>query len=293
MKSRALTALLALLILMGVASGASATKPKPAPKKKATDSLPLHLGSVGPRVVQLDELLAGKGGNVFKGIKGTYAFVPNDLFGPRTEAALYAYKYRLGYPMRFNVKGKAVAGPDLFDLLLGKQNRTIEMVALAQLRIQAVAAGSTVLAQQIKRLENSQLGASETNHSNCGPIIDRYFAYFHTPCGQPWCAIFQQWAFAVAGVAPPFADRSFYVPFIASWAEHYVSKAHPHGLLEAKARVGDLVAFLDDGGHIGFVVKVLASGYVTDEGNSSDRVSQVYHPWNSRLRVFIAISGVA
>lgn len=268
----------------------SATKPKPA--KKAPDALPLHLGSHGPRVVLLQKLLDGEKKTVFSGIKPTLHAKPNGLLGAKTELALFAFKYRLGYPDRFNHKGHSVAGADFFSLLAGKTNRTKEMVAWAQIRIQAVEAGSTVAAQQIKRIENSQLGASEQPaHSNCGPIVSLYFRAFGIGCGLPWCAVFQQWAFRTAGFQP-FANRSFYVQYIADWAEHYRSKAHPHGLLTAKAKVGALVAFLDDGGHIGYVVKVMASGYVTDEGNSSDRVNQVYHPWNARLRVFILIPGV-
>lgn len=258
----------------------------PAHAAKTNDKLPLHLGSHGPRVTELQQLLAGHDGNVFHGIKPLWKGKPNGLFGPKTEDTLYAYKFRLGYPDRFNRKGHAVAGADFFNLLHGKTKRTLEMVGWAALRLQAVEAGSTVLAQQIKRIENSQLGASETNGSNCGPLIDVYFRYFGIGCGLPWCEVFQQWAYASAGVKPPFANRSFLVSYTADWARQ-------HGYLNAKARVGSLVAFLDDGGHIGYIVKVLASGYVSDEGNSDNRVQQVYHPWDSRLRVFIDVPGVA
>lgn len=280
MKRLATLAAIAAIGLLGIASPTTA-KHVPPP-----DRLPLHLGSHGPKVAELQQLLAGHDRNVFHGIKPLYRGKPNGLFGPATEAALYAYKYRLGYPDRFNHKGHALAGADFFNLLHGKTKRTLEMVGWAQVRLQAVEAGSTVLAQQIKKVEISQLGADENLGPNCGTRIDAYFRYFGIGCGLPWCAIFAQWAFAQAGYKPPFANRSFFVIYIADWSKQ-------HGYLSAKAKVGDLVAYLDDGGHIGYVTKVLASGYVTVEGNNDNRVVESYHPWNFRLRVFIALPGVA
>lgn len=281
MKRLATVAAIAAVGLLGLSSPATAATPKPV----RHDKLPLHLGSYGPKVVELQQLLAGKDGNVFHGVKPLYKGKPTGLLGAKTAADLYAYKYRVGYPDRFNHKAHPVAGADFFALLHGKQKRTLEMVGWAQVRLQAVEAGSTVLAQEIKKVEISQLGASETNHSNCGPAIDKYFSYFHLGCGLQWCALFQQWAFAQAGYKPPFANRSLFVQYIADWGRQ-------HGYLNAKAKVGSLVAFLDDGGHIGWVSKVLASGYISIEGNSSDKVQEVFHPWNLRLRVFIDLPGV-
>lgn len=277
-------AILALMVGCATVSAPANAAKKPAVRH---DKLPLHLGSYGPRVVELQKLLDGEKKTVFKEIKPTLHVKPNGLFGHATEDALYAYKYRLGYPDRFNHKDHAIAGPDFFQLLYGKQKRTLEMVGWAQIRIQAVEAGSTVLAQQIKRIEISQLGNREVpDGSNCGPTIDKYFSVFGIGCGLPWCEFAQQWSFAQAGYKPPFANRSFLVSYTADWARQ-------HGYLRAKAKVGDLVAFLDDGGHIGFVSKVLASGYVTLEGNNGNAFREIYHPWNSRLRVFIALPGVA
>lgn len=280
---------LRLAVLLAIIAGFACIAPpahtaKTPVKAVSHDRLPLHLGSYGPRVVELQKLLSGAKKTVFREIRSTFKGAPNGLFGSKTEAALFAYKFRLGYPDRFNHKGHAVAGADFFSLLYGRSKRTLEMVGWAQIRIQAVEAGSTVLAQEIKRIEISQLGHTESS-PNCGPAIAAYFAYFQIGCGLPWCAIFQQWAFGKAGLKP-FANRSFFVQYIADWGRR-------NGYLNAKARVGSLVAFLDDGGHIGWVSKVLASGYVTIEGNSSNRVQQVYHPWNLRLRVFIDIPGVA
>lgn len=272
---------------LGLQLSDGATKPKPVPAKVVRhDKLPLKAGSSGPNVVKLQTLLAGKG-NVFDKVAPVWKNKPNGLYGDKTAAAVYALKYRLGYPSKDNVHGHTTAGADFFNLLEGKSKRTLQMVALAQRRLQAVEAGMSVTAFSIKQIELSQLGAHESPaHSNCGPVIDVYFRYFGIGCGLPWCEIFQQWAFASAGVKPPFANRSFFVEYTADWARQ-------HGYLSAKARPGSLVAFLDDGGHIGYVVKVMAAGYVTIEGNSTDMVHEVYHPWNLRLRVFINIPGVA
>lgn len=282
MKRFATIAAVTAIALLGLSSpGASKAKP---PVRH--DKLPLHLGSHGPRVVQLQELLAGGHGNVFRKIKPTYKGKPNGLLGEKTELALFAYKYRLGYPGKFNIKAHPIAGADLFNLLTGKTKRTLVMVALAQQRLQAVEAGMTDLAFSIKKLELAALGAHEQpDGSNCGPEIDKYFAYFHISCGLPWCEIAQQYFFAKGGYSPPFANRSFLVTYTADWARQ-------HGYLNAKAKPGALVAFLDDGGHIGYVTHVYSAGYVTIEANSSNRVAQVFHPWNARLRVFIWLPGV-
>ena len=254
------------------------------------DQLPLHAGSAGPNVAKLQFLLRDPRPkqNVFRQVKGTFHGQPNGYFGAATKAAVYAYKYRLGYPSIYNSKAHPVASTYFFGLLAGRAHRPAAWVALAQRRLQTVAPGVTPLAAKIRAYELTQLGVRETcgGYCNRGPTVDQYERYFGV-LGLAWCEIFQQYAFAHEGYRPPFANRSFGV--IETW--HW---AAAHNLLNAKAKVGDLVAFLDDGGHMGYVIKIVgSSGYVTVEGNSGDAVREVYHPWNDRLRVFIAIPGVA
>ena len=266
------------------------------------DTLPLHAGSYGERVAGLQWLLAGHRPNVFTKVKPTFRGKPNGALGARTKHAIVAYKFRIGYPGRGQCGARMTllvptAGHLFFDLLEGKRQRPICWVALAQQRVQLVVPGASRAALAIKALELSQLGVREVpDGSNRGPCISftcrlgalGAFGPYQGATGQfgaAWCASFQQWAFNAQGPGT-FADRSAGVLYIESWAQK-------HGYLNAKAKVGSLVAFLDDGGHIGYVTKVLASGYVTVEGNEGNAVKQVYHPWNDRLRVFIDIPGVA
>lgn len=260
---------------------------------KRHDQLPLHLHSAGPRVAALQWMLAGHKPNVFRKVKGTYHGKPSGYFGAATAKALYAYKYRIGYPMRWNLKNHPQAGGKFFAFLEGKKKWPKGFVAAAAHRLQAVVPGATPMALKIKDLEVAELGVTEQPLGcNCGPRISyaptwwhfHAFQYFTGAYDAAWCASFQQWGFAEAGYGT-FANHSAGVLYIEQWAQY-------HGFLSAKAKVGDLVAFLDDGGHIGFITKVLGSGYVSLEGNSSDRVQEVYHPWNDRLRVFIDLPGV-
>jgi peptidoglycan hydrolase-like protein with peptidoglycan-binding domain len=250
------------------------------------DNLPLRIGSSGPRVAGLQWMLAGHKPNVFTKVKGTFSGTPNGYFGPATAKAVTAYKYRIGSPGRYlTPRLGPIAGSDFLALLHGKK-RPISWVAIAAKRLQLVVAGSTPLALRIKAVEISQLGASESYGYNRGPVVDQYSRYFGLPLGLAWCEIFQQWAFAHGGFRPPFGNRSFAVFYTVDWARN-------HGYLNAKAKVGALAAFLGDSGHIGYIVKVLASGYVTIEGNYNNRVTQVFHRWNDQLRVFIYLPGVA
>lgn len=289
---RTLAVLLAAssLLLAGSAAAKSPTVPR-------HDGYPLHAGSHGQRVQDLQWLLGGHRPYVFSKVKPTYRWKPNGAYGARTKHAVKAMKYRIGYPAAGQCSHKRstvtdTAGSTFTLILEGKLQRPICWVAVAQLRIQLVEPGVSPAAWKIKELELSQLGTAEIPAgSNRGPRIS-YTSAGYGPYqgatgafGLAWCASFQQWAFSTVTGAT-FADRSAGVLYIEAWAQR-------HGYLNAKAKVGSLVAFLDDGGHIGYVSKVLASGYVALEGNSGDAVRQVFHPWNYRLRVFINIPGVA
>lgn len=277
-------------LLTVLAAAAALTFVAPAATK---DILPLHVGSSGPAVCGVKWMISGAHShrpNVFT-VEGTFTGKQCSTdrsagyLGKTAGAAIFAYKYRLGWPAKWNVKSHPIAGAYFLAILRGTKTRPIAWVALAQQRVQLVATGgATKLALRIKAWEVSQLGHAETNSSNCGPAINGYFTYLHLPCGLQWCEIFQANGFGHGGYRPvPFAlgaTSPYGVIATEQWAQ-------AHHYLSAIAHVGSLVAFLDDGGHIGYVVKVAASGYVTIEGNSDDRVQQVWHPWNDRLRVFI------
>ncbi len=272
------------------------------PAQPRNSTYPLHAGSRGQQVRDLQWLLAGHRPNVFTKVKPTFNAKPNGLYGARTKSAVKAYKYRIGYPAKGQCGAKSsqvtdTAASYFVQILKGHAQRPICWVAVAQQRVKLVEPGVSANALAIKQLELQQLGVREQpNGSNRGPCISitcrlgnlGLFGPYQGSTGQygaAWCASFQQWA-VHARTGWYFADRSAGVYYIEGWA-------HQHGFLSAKAKVGSLVAFLDDGGHIGYVIKVMASGYVTVEGNEGNAVKQVYHPWNDRLRVFINLPGVA
>lgn len=73
-------------------------------------------------------------------------------------------------------------------------------------------------------------------------------------------------------------------------------------MLHAKPKVGALVAFIEydryghrisGTGHMGFVVKITASGFVSTEGNANNRVLERYHALGERPEAFIYLPGVA
>lgn len=289
----ALTAALALALapaaaaaVVGNADGRR-TAPKPA--------LTLQLGSHGPRVAALQWLLGGHPPNVFTAVKGSFPWKPTGIFGPRTAAALYAYKYRLGYPAAENSKRRPIAGPRLFALLEGKTRRPAYWVALAAKRLRAIeAAQPTKLALAIDRYETSQLGVSEQPPgSNDGPQVRVYQADTGA-YGAAWCLSFQQHSFRVGGYghfANDTASVYYAVDFFAA-----------RNLLHAKPRVGALVLFVDYNrwgrripgtGHAGYVVKVGAGWYVSIEGNQANGVHEIFHRLGDRGNVFAYIPRVA
>jgi hypothetical protein len=283
-----------LLVLAAAIAALLTIAPAPSSAAGRHDNYPLHAGSSGQRISDLQWLLAGHRPNAFTKVKPTFNHRPNGWYGARTKSAVKAYKFRVGYPAKgqCGAKKSAVtdtAGRYFIELLEGHVQRPICWVAVAQHRLQIVEPGVTPLALKIKAWEISQLGNHETSW-NCGPTINGYFTYLHLPCGLAWCEIFQANAFGRSGYLPiPFALGAA-SPYGVISTEQW---ARALGYLNAKVRVGSLVAFLDDGGHIGFVIRVTAAGYVTIEGNAGDAVREVWHAWNDRLRVFIDLPGVA
>lgn len=254
----------------------------------------LHVGAADARVCGVKWMISGPHGhrpNVFT-VRGTYTrpLHPGCNYAGKTwGAAVAAYKYRLGYPKRFV---KPVAGPYFFALLRGSKHRPLLWVALAQRRAKPIIAGPSAFALKIRALALSQLGVHEIpDNSNRGPRISYTSGGFGPyqgstgAYGAAWCASFVQWLLQRVGYGT-IADRSAGVLYIEGWA-------HARHFVQAPVRVGSLVAYLDDGGHIGVVTKVTASGYVEVSGNTSNAVRQTWHPWNYRLRVFINLPRIA
>jgi hypothetical protein len=255
----------------------------------------LHPGSHGQRVKDLQWLLGGHDPNTFSSIKPTFHWKPNGSFGARTALAVKQYKWKLGYPGNLV---RPIAGPYFFELLTGKANRPIRWVALAAHRLSVVAQGPTKIAQRIRTLELSQLGVAEVG-SNRGPRISYASGGFGPyqgatgAFGLAWCVSFQQWSF-IGGGYGTFAYGTASVYYAVDWAQ-------PRGLLRAQPKVGAIVAFIDydraghripGTGHMGYVVKTTASGFVYIAGNDGNAVREHFLPNGTRSHVFIYLPGL-
>lgn len=250
------------------------------------DKLPLHVGSSGPRVADLQWLLAGKRPNIYRRVKPTYRWDPkaqHGYFGKATLKAAQGYKWRLGFPVE--VVRERTVGRDLPEMLQGKRRRPIGYIVRAAKRLKAVEP-ATLCSRRIAEVARSQIGVVEQPlGSNRGPRISYSVggvpSYQSTTgaYGAAWCVSFAQAVMIRAGVGS-FADRSAGVFYVVGWA-------HRHGYLNAKPKVGSLVAFTNGQGHMGVVVKTGAGWFVSTEGNSANRVRERFWRLGQRSAVFV------
>lgn len=280
------------------------------------DAYPLHAGphaSYGQRVQDLQWLLQPRvpRQNVFKAVRGTFLWVPNGYFGARTKHAVVAYKFRIGYPKagecgepKSRTLIQPTAGADLFAFIRGTKTRPRCWVALAAERVKGVVReGATANARAIQLLEVAQLGVHEIpDGSNRGPCISTVCSHdgdLEGPYqgstgafGAAWCASFADWALiTITGHGFGSANNA-YVPTIAEYAQ-------ARNWLAAKPKVGSFVIFLSNdlllvnAFHIGYVVRVTASGIQTVEGNYANAVHEVFRDFNSNHMLYVNVPGVA
>jgi hypothetical protein len=290
-----------LRLLLLLATAAAAISPG-ALAAGRTDAWNLHPGSRGPRVAALQWMLAGHCPNRYAvrcggKVKPTLHRYTAGIDGARTGSGVVAMKYRVGYPKAGECGASrsylnASVGPYFFALLKGQKQRPTCWVVLAAKRIKLPAPGVSAAALKVKAFEVAQLGVTEQPAgSNRGPRISydaagvRAYQAATGAYGAAWCVSFQQASF-LAELGVTFADRTAGVFYA-------VGYARSHGWLNAKAKVGELVAFLDYQGHMGFVAKITASGFSSIEGNQANGVHEVFHAYGSRPYAFIAIPGVA
>ena len=292
-----LTALIVTLAVVVFAGPAGAAKPS---------SYPLHAGSHGRKVSDLQWLLAGHRPNVFTKTKPTFHWKTNGWYGARTKSAVKAFKFRIGYPAKGQCGATRTSVTDtanryFISLLEGKKHRPTCWVAVAAKRIAGtVVAGATKTALAIKTLELSQLGVHEVpDGSNRGPRISFAQGGFGPyqgstgAYGEAWCASFATWALErVTGHTFGSANNA-YVPTIAEYAQ-------ARGWLQAKPRVGSFVIFLSsdrqlvNAFHIGYVIKLVgSSGVMTVEGNYANAVHEVYRTFDSNPMVYVDVPGIA
>jgi hypothetical protein len=308
-------ALLACLVAVMLAFGdgpsvsiAAAATPKCSTARQA---FPLHAktahsaASCGQHVADLQWLLHGGKPYVFTQVKPTFKGKPNGSYGAITKSAVIAMKFRIGYPKLNECGAKTTLLRDtttryFFSILEGHAVRPRCWVALAAERVKgAIRTGATTTALAIQRLEVSQLGVQEQpDGSNRGPRISFTSGGFGPyqgstgAWGAAWCASFAQWALrSVTGHGMP-APLPAYVPSIAAWA-------HEHNYLAAKPKVGSFVIFLSpdlqlvNAFHIGYVVRVTASGVQTVEGNYANGVHEVFRTFASNRMVYVDVPGIA
>jgi hypothetical protein len=293
-----------------VAAAAAAIFATPAHAAKCNDNWNLHGGSCGPRVADLQWLLAGHHPNVFTEVKPTFRWKPNGYMGARTKAAVTAYKYRIGYPKKGQCGAKAnlvspTVGPQFFAILEGKKHRPACWVALVSGRLKALtAAQHSPIAVQWRSLLLTWLGVHEIpNGSNAGPCIStlcilhsRHVWIQHATGAYrlAWCVSTQQEAFYLL-TGHVFAGGT---AGVYSAVDYYAAR----GQVFAKSKFGSLVAFIDydshghripGTGHMGYVVAVQASTFTYIAGNDGNAVREHTIPYGSRAYVFIRLHGVA
>lgn len=302
---------LALIAITLAASAAVFSPAAHAATTRCNHNWPLHAGSCGQRVADLQWLLGGHRPNVFTEVKPTFKWKPNGAFGARTKSAVTAYKYRIGYPRKGQCGAISdlvapIVGPQFFAILEGKVKRRACWVALVSSRLKAITAAQprpSALAWRAQLVE--WLGITEQpDGSNRGPCISsgctrdgktyRSIQSSTGAYGAAWCVSTEQ-AVALLITGHTFADGTAGVYYSVDWAA-------ARGLVFAKAKLGSLVAFITydshgrrvpGTGHEGFVVAVQANSFTYIAGNDGNAVREHTIAMGSRPYVFIRLPGVA
>jgi hypothetical protein len=241
----------------------------------------LHPGSHGQAVKNLQWLLGGHKPSAYRGIV-TFSRAPNGLYGPRTAQAVYRMKYRLGWP-QWSLRGSGTtAGQFFLDVLQGKQKRPLDYLLRSAPRVSAPvptdAKCDLRVAAEARSLLALNVHEQPDGSNRDGPILHSIQAETRA-FGLAWCMSTDQYILDHAGVGT-IANRSAGVFYTVGWAR-------ARGLVRARPKIGSLAMFLDGQGHTGTVVAVTAHGYVTVEGNASNRVLERFHLIGDRPTVWI------
>jgi hypothetical protein len=209
----------ALIVLLGALVFAPAGTTAP----KRHDAFPLHAGSAGQHVADLQWLLGGKP-YAFTQVKPTFKGRPNGSYGAsRSTRARDEVPHRLPEARPVRREDDAAARHDDPLLLLDPRGQGAAAALLGRARSErvkgAVRTGATATALAIQQLEVSQLGVHEIpDGSNRGPCISftctlgghAYGPYQGSTgaFGAAWCASFAQWALGSASPATACRRRS-------------------------------------------------------------------------------------
>ena len=181
-----------------------------------------------------------------------------------------------------NFKGKKQAVEAVQNLLGifadGADGPVTWNAILAKLSIKEPVASGSSIPEKMVALAHEEIGVSEVDGSNCGPIVDRYKAatWLDPSKGWPWCAAFICWLVreAIKGEEVVFTRPETAGAWdFENWANKQkgveLRKPTNHDI-----KAGDIVVFTFS--HIGLAVKDMdLSGYVTTiEGNTNGEGSR-------------------
>lgn len=295
-------------------SAAHATVKQACPAKR--QAFPLHAKTVrsaascGQHVADLQWLLHGGKPYAMHQVKPTFKGRPNGSYGAITKHDVLAMKFRIGYPKAGQCGAKTTLLIDtttsyFFHVLEGTAIRPTCWVGLAAQRVKgAVRTGATDTALAIQRFEISQLGVHEipdgSNRGPCISIVDGCAVYLGNgpyqsstgAYGAAWCASFADYMLKLITGHGFGSTNDAYVPAIAEYAQ-------AHNELAAKPRVGSFVIYLSrdlqlvNAFHIGYVVRVTATGVQTVEGNEGNAVRELWRPFATNRMVYVNVPGVA
>lgn len=251
------------------------------------DRFPLHIGSSGPRVKGLKWMLQGHKPAAYKIIAYPPKIKIDGYYGERLGLSVKKVKYILGFPQK---RVNKAAGREFWDIYQGKKPRPLSWILRASSRKKTAdkaaaeeAYNRTWTARLIK-LEKSQIACCslETWGINWGPKVKEY----QSSTGAykaAWCVSFQQWVLMTSGYGR-IADKSAGVAYVTGWAQK-------RGWVRSRAAPGRLVAWLP-GIHMAMVTEVTSKGYWTVEGNSSNSVRRLFHPYGQWV-AFISLPNVS
>tara|TARA_Y100000310_G_scaffold220025_1_gene221472 strand:+ start:293 stop:907 length:615 start_codon:yes stop_codon:yes gene_type:complete len=181
-----------------------------------------------------------------------------------------------------NFKGKKQAVEAVQNLLGifadGADGPVTWNAILAKLSIKEPVASGSSIPEKMVALAHEEIGVSEVDGSNCGPIVDQYKAatWLDPSKGWPWCAAFICWLVkeAIKGEEVVFTRPETAGAWdFENWANKQkgveLRKPTNHDI-----KAGDIVVFTFS--HIGLAVKDAdLSGYVTTiEGNTNGEGSR-------------------
>ena len=130
---------------------------------------------------------------------------------------------------------------------------------------------------RLLKIHHEELGRSDSMRSPLGSNNVKYNTWYYGSkvSGKPfmWCAVYQSWVNAMAGVPMDIYPKAAGVVQVRDFFKQ-------RGRIFQEPKVGDYVIFIfsADKHHIGFVEKLEGGGKFSSlEGNLSDRVKRTHH----------------